>query len=886
MKFSLLIVSIFVLCLGIEAAAGSARAQWLDSSQIKVKLPAGLYISSSSTQFALVDSSTSLREGAAIPLPLLSSSGSYAHLGTAHLSKEEIGQLLSLPLKVVVTNNNRQILDATSIQFAGVLDHLFSYEGSDLGAQCSRTGCSLKLWAPTAKNVRVLLFNESAQPLEQARVLQATPEDQGVWSLKLPTTAINAYYLYEVQVYQPLADKIETALVTDPYSFSLSMNGTRSQIADLNSLESMPQGWQKIRKPELKSLKESIIYELHVRDFSANDETMPAAYRGTYLAFTQLQSAGVRHLASLAQAGLTHIHLLPFNDYGSVDEDRESWETYLGPGTNLQEPQSVIGGIRTTDSYNWGYDPVHYFAPEGSYATQPDGVHRVLEARAMVLALNELGLRVVQDVVFNHTYQNGYDRYSVFDKIVPLYYYRVDEEGKVFNTSCCPDTASENVMMEKLMIDTVLHWARTYKLDGFRFDLMSFHSKSTMAKIRDELRSLTLAHDGVDGSKILLYGEGWNFGSFYDKNAQEAMTMDNSHGMGFGFFNDRLRDAVRGGTTNSYEKSDQGFATGLFFDFNHEPANRNTPSDLNSQRGRLLHFGDVIKVGLAGNLRDYPLREHLGQVIYSGDLLFRGAPVAFAAEALETINYVSAHDGYGVWDAIQAKAPFYSYGRTPAIASLEDRQRMQQLIMALPLLGQGIPFIEAGTELLRSKNGDQDSYDSGEFFNRIDWTGRQNYWGEGLPPAWKNLNDWSFWQPRLQEPRLKPTAAHIEQTNKYFQALLRVRQSSSLFHLNTLEEMKSHLVFIDNDSQPEPGLIAMLMHNKEEALLIFFNASREARIFSHKVLSYNWFINPLFNHEVDPILHQVVLSPLQKSIQIPGRTTIILKMNVPKRSKQ
>jgi pullulanase len=356
------------------------------------------------------------------------------------------------------------------------------------------------------------------------------------------------------------------------------------------------------------------------------------------------------------------------------------------------------------------------------------------------------------------------------------------------------------------------------------------------------------------------------------------MTIENSYGSNYGFFNDRLRDAVRGGTTSSAEKSDQGFATGLFFDFNAEPANRGTPGDLGAQRERLLHYGDVIKVGLAGNLRDYYFREHLGNTIRSGDLRFRGSPVAFSSQAIETINYVSAHDGYGVWDAIQAKAPFYSWGRTPGLATLEERVRMQQLTLAIPMLGQGIPFVESGTELLRSKNGDQDSYDSGDFFNRIDWTGHTNYWGEGLPPAWKNISDWSFWEPRLRDPALKVTPAHIARMNNYFKALLRLRQSSELFRMNSVSEISSHLHFIDNDRQAEPGLIAMHLQNNNDELLIVFNASREARYFQHDVLHQPWKLHPLFDSSVDATLAQVVLLPEQNSIQIPGRTTVVLQL--------
>lgn len=859
------------------AFAKDARAKWIDAGHVMLKLPPGFYVGDS-THFFFVDGNSSLN-GSAIKLPLISVESSFVWLSTSQISKDETDRLLQSSLKVVASNNNRTILDSTAVQTAGILDQFYFYGEADLGGTCANGECSLKLWAPTAQNVRIHLFSNNTDPLEQAKILPTTRNSQGIWSLKLSGNYESSYYLWEVTAYQPLYDRVETSLVTDPYSKSLSINGEKSQLINLASTRTVPFAWHALRKPVLNSLNDSVIYELHVRDFSANDNTIARENRGTYLAFTEEHSAGVHHLRELAEAGLTHLHLLPFYDFGSVNEKKYEWENYEGSNNgNMQEPQSVIGGMRGADPFNWGYDPVHYFTPEGSYAVNPDGESRILEVRTMVQALNNLGLRVIQDVVFNHTYHNGLERFSIFDKIVPLYYYRVDDYGLVYKTSCCNDTASEHRMMEKLMIDSVVFWAKTYKLDGFRFDLMSFHSRQTMERLRLALRSLTLAHDGVEGSKILLYGEGWSFGSFNDQYPDNAMTIENSYGTQIGFFNDRLRDAIRGGTTSSAEKSDQGFATGLFFDFNKEPANRNTPLDLNQQRGRLLHLGDVIKVGLAGNLRDYYFKEHLGTVIRSGDLVFRGWPVGLTAESRETINYVSAHDGYGLWDAIQAKAPFSNHERRPNTCSSDERLRMHLLALSIPLLGQGIPFVEAGTDILRTKNGDQDSYDSGDFFNRIDWTGTDNYWGAGLPPAWKNIDDWSFWQPRLVAPEMKVTATQIEKAKTYFKALLRLRQSSDLFKMNDAENINRGLHFIDNDRQAEPGLIAMHLEDRNESLLILFNASRDARFFEHQKLQQNWQLHPLFDEKIDSVLSQVVLYPSQGKIQIPGRTTVVLKL--------
>ncbi|WP_246845709.1 alpha-1,6-glucosidase domain-containing protein [Bdellovibrio sp. ZAP7] len=858
------------------SAASPARAQWLSSQKMLVKLPQGLRVADNMI-FQLANSDINFRDvPRTYPLPVLQRQDNYAVVSTAGLNRQMIEDLIHRPLKVFVTNDQNQLLDSTAIQYAGLLDELYAYRGNDLGVTNQGSQFQLKLWAPTAFSVRVALF-ASPTAMQSDAVLVPTYQN-GVWTTSVPRQYQNFYYLYEVTVYQPLTDRMETSLVTDPYSISLAMNGAKSQLVDLDSGESKPYGWDNLTKPYLNSFKDITIYELHIRDFSANDESIPFVYRGTYDAFAQGAGRGVQYLKSLADAGLTHVHLLPFNDFGSVNEDRTTWETINANSSNLQDAQGALSQIRARDAFNWGYDPVHFFVSDGSYAMDPQGLSRVRETRTMVQSLNTLGLRVVQDVVFNHTYENGLSAFSVFDKIVPLYYYRLNDEGYTYNSSCCADTASEHFMMEKLIVDSVVHWAKNYKIDGFRFDLMSFHSRSTLMKVKEALRSLTLQRDGVDGSRIYIYGEAWPFGSFYNQNPQESMSQLNAYGTGIGFFNDRLRDAVRGGTTSSSEKSDQGFATGLYFDFNQEPANQNTPTDINQQMDKIRHLGDVIKVGLAGNLRDFSFREHYGNVILGGNLLYRNSPVATSAEPIETINYVSAHDGYTLWDAVQAKAPFYTRGRIPETATAIERQRMHQLAMAIPMLSQGIPFMEAGVELLRSKNGDQDSYDSGDYFNRINWIGNDNYWGQGLPPAWKNYNDWAFWQPRLQNQDLKVTPQLIAQTANYYKGLLRLRKGSSLFKMNSLEEIMNGLVFLDNENTIDPGLIAMVLHNPKEALLIMFNSSRNPRVFSHKVLSYNWGYDPAFGPNVDPLLAQVILNRAQSQIQIPGMTTVVLRL--------
>ena len=252
-----------------------------------------------------------------------------------------------------------------------------------------------------------------------------------------------------------------------------------------------------MRPPPIAQPEDRNIYELHIRDFSIGDDTVPAAHRGTYLAFTHPHSAGMTHLRSLADAGLNTVHLLPAFDIATIEERRELQQE---PACDLAsydpdstEQQACVGAVRAADGFNWGYDPFHYTTPEGSYATDPSGAERTVEFRRMVQGINGAGLQVVMDVVYNHTTASGQAASSVLDKIVPGYYHRLSDSGEVETSTCCANTATEHAMMGKLMIDSVLTWARDYKVNGFRFDLMGHHSKQNMLDLRAALDGLTLA---------------------------------------------------------------------------------------------------------------------------------------------------------------------------------------------------------------------------------------------------------------------------------------------------------------------------------------------------------------------------------------------------------
>lgn len=840
-------------------------------------------------------------------------------LSTSKINKDRImPELLRGNLLLVVRDKQGKLYDATQLQRYGIIDQIYTYNGNDLGISHTRYHQPiLKLWAPTAKKVRVYFYDNPDDTVPSKVREMEEVITQGTWTLKGNDSWYGKYYLYEVEVYSPTSGNLETNLVTDPYSVSLSANGGKSQIIDLNDEKLKPEGWDRFEKPTLNSFNDISIYELHVRDFSIKDKTVDPRNRGKFLAFTEKESQGMNHLLNLAESGLTHIHLLPVSDMSSVEEiesQRKEANIQTPSQGSSSIPQQLIGSVRKRDGYNWGYDPMHFLVPEGSYATDPNGSKRILEFRKAIKSLNDKGLRVIMDVVYNHTPAYGTDKNSVLDKIVPTYYYRLDSNGKVQNTSCCPDTATEHNMMEKIMLDSIKMWAKDYKVDGFRFDLMGHHTKDNIMKVRNMLDSLTLEKDGVDGKKIYIYGEGWKFGSLNDILPNKAMTQQNISGTGIGTFNDRFRDSVRGGNFSSKTLSDQGFINGLFYDYNSIYLEGNVSPVAEDQKNMLSNLTNNIKLGLAGNLKNYKL--NVNNKLLSGyEIRYQGAEGSgYTLNPQENINYVSAHDNHTLWDLITAKAPYNVYVRIAnkvrdqegtRTASISEKVRMQNMALSLVALGQGIPFFHAGDDMLRSKSGDGDSYDSGDWFNAIDFSYNSNNWGIGLPPEWRNKSEWDFWQSRLADSTLKPKREDILKSVAHTQRILKVRKSSPLFRLKTEKEIMNNLSFLKNEefersenkviSTDIPGFIAMHIEDKDnidplrKSMLVLFNSSNETISFTNNALKdknfhlHNDLVNDL-NTYIDnkkvvfPADSEIKKSVYNKSlgnIIIPARTTVV-----------
>jgi pullulanase-type alpha-1,6-glucosidase len=713
---------------------------------------------------------------------------------------DKLPALLKSQLAVQVQSPEDDLLDASGVQTAAVLDELFAWDGP-LGVTWEDGAPTLRVWAPTAKRVRLLLYDDSTSA-EPAQIIPMG-NSNGVWSVSGPEDWKNKFYLLEVRVILPASGEIVVNQVTDPYSLSLSTNSTRSQFVDLNDPELAPEGWSNLVKPSLNAPEDITLYELHLRDFSAYDASVPDEHRGSYLAFTDSSSVGMTHLQTLAAAGLSHVHLLPTFDFATIDEDKSTW-TQPDPADlqeadpDSQEQQAAVTETQAIDAYDWGYDPVHYLVPEGSYSTNPDGAARILEYRQMVQSLNQAGLRVVSDIVLNHTSAASQDQYSVLDKIVPGYYHRLNADGQLETSTCCANTATEHRMMRKLMLDAVRLWATQYKVDGFRFDLMGHHMAQDILAVRDMLDQLTLETDGVDGASIYIYGEGWDFGEVAENARGINASQRNMAGSGIGTFNDRLRDAVRGigPFDTGADLNRQGFVSGLATD----PNDYDWGSD-EAAAEQLGLITDWIKIGMAGNLADYLLIDHNGNAVRGDEIDYNGAPAGYTADPQENVAYADAHDNQTLFDAVQLTAP--------ADADIEERARMAQLGHAIVLLSQGVPFHQAGSEMLRSKSFDRNSYNSGDWFNYLDFTYGNTGFGRGLPLADSNEGDWSIMQPLLADKTLQPDPELVKVSVDHFIAYLRVRSSSPLFRLQTADEIKQLVRFHNVGSEAIPGLIVM-----------------------------------------------------------------------------
>lgn len=775
--------------------------------------------------------------------------------------------LIASQLVLVQENDAGLVQNATTAQLPGALDTMYAAAERErqLGVRVEGNSAHFKLWAPTAQRVQLCIYDRGDGPAREIEAMRFN-RDTGVWSTQ-ESRVDGKYYRYVVEVFVRGTGLVRN-LVTDPYSISLTTDSTRSYIADLDDRRLKPAGWDRHAAPRVAAQTDMSIYELHVRDFSIGDASVPAADRGKYRAFTWANSNGMIHLRLLARAGLTDVHLLPVFDIASVPEAGCVTPAIPAAAPDSEAQQAAIAPVRDADCFNWGYDPYHYTAPEGSYASDAaDGAKRILEFRQMVMALHEAGLRVGMDVVYNHTAASGQSDKSVLDRVVPGYYHRLNATGGIERSTCCENTATEHRMMGKLMIDSVATWATQYRVDSFRFDLMAHQPRAVM----EELKRVV---DKAAGREVQLIGEGWNFGEVANGARFVQASQLSLNGSGIATFSDRARDHVRGG--GPFDGGDslvrnQGYINGLWYDDNGSGAGK-TKNDL-------MWSADLIKVGLAGSIRDYTLTTHWDASLRLEQLDYNGQPAGYVTSPAEVVNYVENHDNQTLFDINAYKLPLAT--------SKEDRARVQMLGAAINAFSQGIAYYHAGIDTLRSKSMDRNSYNSGDWFNRLDWTYQDNFFGTGVPPQGDNGDNWFLIKPRLADPAIKPTGTEIGWTRDAFRDLLAIRASSTLFRLRSADDVKARLSFRNTGSAQVPTVLAAHLDGNGypganfRELLYFVNVDKVAQTLTLDAdRGKAWALHPVHVGGADRRpANDASVEPASGRFVIPPRSAVVYVLN-------
>ncbi len=585
------------------------------------------------------------------------------------------------------------------------------YAGTDLGVCWSPEKTTIKIWAPTAHAIELRLYKDG-QNGEAFHKTTLQPDGKGIWTAILKGDYQGKFYTIRVNDGEWLDE------VPDIYARCVGVNGKRGMI--FNPQKTNPENWQNDKGPELQSFTDAIIYETHVRDFSVA-ENSGIKNKGKFLAFTEENTrtkngfkTGLSHLKEL---GVTHVHLLPVNDFFTVNEEQPA------------------------EKYNWGYDPQHFNAPEGSYATNPyDGSIRILELKKLVKTLHDNNIGVVLDVVYNHTY---FAKESVFNQTVPGYFYRQKSDGSFANASGCGnEIASERSMVRKYIVDSLKYWATEYHIDGFRFDLMGIYDIETMRIIRDELNKIRPG--------ILLYGEGWAADQSPMPENLRAVKHNISQLPGIATFNDDFRDALKGGHG---DKKSKGFVSGL------------------ELREEAVKFGVIAATS-------HP------QIVYD---YVETSKRAWAAVPSQCINYVSCHDNYTLFDKLKMSSPK---------ATDAELRKMAKLAGALILTSQGVPFLHAGVDFCRTKNGDGNSYKSPDSVNQIDWDRKEKY----------------------------------ADVFEYFKKLIHLRKNHPAFRMRSTAEISKNLNFC---TQYQLGVVSYCIHcdnsgDSWKKVILHFNGKNQA----------------------------------------------------------
>lgn len=591
------------------------------------------------------------------------------------------------------------------------------YNGNDLGVQYDSTLSIFKIWSPMAEMVRLNIYNTDSATTVSEKV-NLNKSEKGVWEIAIKKDLKNKYYTFQIQ-----QDKKWLQETPDPYAKAVGVNGKRAMIIDLK--ETNPENWSNDKYVPLKNATEAILYELHIRDFSINANS-GMKNKGKYAAFTEINtktplgnSSGLDHIKEL---GVTHIHLLPAFDFSSIDESKPDLK-----------------------QYNWGYDPLNYNTPEGSYSTNPsNGGVRIKEFKRMVQSIHNKGIGVIMDVVYNHTSSLTN---SPFALTVPGYFYRQNPDESFSDaTGCGNETASEKDMMRKYMIESVCYWAKEYHIDGFRFDLMGVHDIETMNLLSEALHKIN--------PNVFIYGEGWTAGASPLNEELRAIKRNTYKLNGIAAFSDDMRDGIKGQWNN--ERS-IGFASGN------------------------VRVSDDVKFGIVG--ATYHKQIRYDKVSYS--------KTPWAKEPTQCINYASCHDNHTLYDKLKI-----------SVKNANDSLliKMDKLSNAIVLTSQGVPFIHAGEEMIRTKKGVENSYKSADSINAINWSNKD-----------KNLEVFN-----------------------YYKSLIELRKNHPAFRMPTNAIIQENILFLQMGIE---GLIAYVISNnangdKWNRILVMLNGSTADRFVS------------------------------------------------------
>ncbi|MDE5848763.1 MAG: type I pullulanase [Muribaculaceae bacterium] len=650
------------------------------------------------------------------------------------------------------------------IQARSTYDQQFAdyptYNGEDLELTVDASGTHFRLWSPKAQEVMLNLYNTGLNGEPYQTLPMTFHPENGTWTASLPGQLYGKFYTFKVKHDGKWLN--ETPGV---WAKAVGANGRRAAIIDFAKTD--PEGWTADKGPKVDNFSDVIVYEMHHRDYSMSP-TSGIANKGKFLALTEPgtvspegEKTGIDHLKEL---GVTHVHILPSYDYNSVDE------------TNLQQ-----------NTYNWGYDPQNYNAPEGSYSTNPsDPSARVREMKEMIKALHDAGIGVIMDVVYNHTAENDG---SNFELTAPGYYHRHWDDGRYSDASGCGnETASDLQQMRDYIINSVKYWADEYHIDGFRFDLMAIHDTETMNQVAAELKKIN--------PSIFVYGEGWTAGDSPLPAEQRALKENVGKMTDIAVFSDDSRDAVKGHYSNA---EDRGFATG-------KPGNEET-----------------VKIGIVAATA-HP------QIDYSKG---NNSKFPYASSPEMIVNYVSCHDDLTLTDKLRKSMPD---------ATDEERMAAAKLAQTIVFTSQGTPFMFAGEEIFRDKQGVHNSYKSPDSINAIDWTLKT-----------KNRDQMD-----------------------YYKGLIALRKEHPAFRMTSAEQIAKHLEFDKIDSEKTPNLISYTLKDNANGdswkdIKVIFNGSDEAR--TVKLPKGTWQA-AVKDGKIDT---QAGLGTFKGSVTVAPRTALILK---------